>query len=91
MAGLVPAIHGDRLVLPFQSLRGRLGVDARDEPGHDERERHPMTVESAYAAGRRPARPSSSARPTTTQHSPISRMEMAAAAGKSEPASEILL
>jgi len=35
MAGLVPAIHAGRLGLVFGRCPKPLGVDARDEPGHD--------------------------------------------------------
>jgi hypothetical protein len=35
MAGLVPAIHADRLRTAFQRCLKRFGVDARVKPGHD--------------------------------------------------------
>ncbi|MGB8276418.1 MAG: error-prone DNA polymerase [Methylovirgula sp.] len=35
MAGLVPAIHADPLLLPFKAGQRRRRVDGRDKPGHD--------------------------------------------------------
>ena len=35
MAGLVPAIHAERLGTSLGSLGHRNDVDARDKPGHD--------------------------------------------------------
>ncbi|MCW2274631.1 hypothetical protein M2321_002209 [Rhodoblastus acidophilus] len=39
MAGLVPAIHAAPRRELLRHSSGRLGVDARDKPGHDVRDR----------------------------------------------------